>query len=154
MGSEARGVPEEKARPQDAYEILSMGDIKVSRKSTHAELRKAYHKLALRYHPDRARVSSKMSTLVTFAVISDAWTKLKDPTSRMLYDIAGDEGLAMYNELVYERKVPRDLAKIGVVRGRQTNVTREKRESVRESTSSVSFDPLCSRRPAPNSALR
>jgi molecular chaperone DnaJ len=61
----------------DLYEVLG-----VSPAVTTAELRRAYRRLALEHHPDRAGPHSAPR----FAQIAEAYRMLADPTSRTAYD--------------------------------------------------------------------
>jgi len=61
----------------DLYEVLG-----VSPAATTAELRRAYRRLALEHHPDRAGPHSAPR----FAQIAEAYRMLADPTSRTAYD--------------------------------------------------------------------
>ncbi|MGB8992603.1 MAG: molecular chaperone DnaJ [Desulfobaccales bacterium] len=69
------------------YEILE-----VSREATLDEIKIAYRRLALRYHPDKNpgdRVAEDQ-----FKQISQAYQVLADSEKRQLYDLYGDAGLA------------------------------------------------------------
>jgi molecular chaperone DnaJ len=61
----------------DLYALLG-----VSRSASGAEIRRAYRRLALRHHPDRAGAASGE----TFARIAEAYRMLSDPTARSAYD--------------------------------------------------------------------
>jgi DnaJ-class molecular chaperone len=61
----------------DLYEVLG-----VSPAATTAELRRAYRRLALEHHPDRAGSASAPR----FAQIAEAYRMLSDPTARTAYD--------------------------------------------------------------------
>ena len=61
----------------DLYALLG-----VSRGATTAELRRAYRRLALAHHPDRAGAASAP----LFARIAEAYRMLADPTARAAYD--------------------------------------------------------------------
>jgi molecular chaperone DnaJ len=61
----------------DLYVVLG-----VARAATSAEIRRAYRRLALQYHPDRAGPASAE----TFARIAEAYRMLSDPTARTAYD--------------------------------------------------------------------
>jgi molecular chaperone DnaJ len=68
------------------YEILE-----VSREATLEEVRTAYRRLALKYHPDKNpgdRVAEEQ-----FKEISEAYQVLADREKRQLYDLYGDAGL-------------------------------------------------------------
>ena len=61
----------------DYYELLG-----IDRQSGHAELRRAFRKLALKWHPDRAGPGAA----ATFRKIHAAYMVLADPISRAAYD--------------------------------------------------------------------
>ena len=61
----------------DLYAVLG-----VARAATGAEIRRAYRRLALAHHPDRAGPASAE----TFARIAEAYHMLSDPTARTAYD--------------------------------------------------------------------
>jgi len=71
---------------RDYYELLG-----VERKATTDEIRSAYRKLALKYHPDRN--PSDKEAEVKFKAISEAYDVLSDEKKRPLYDQYGHEGL-------------------------------------------------------------
>ena len=58
--------------------------------ATHAEIRKAYRKLAVQYHPDR---NPSAEAQEVFRQITQAYEVLNDPTRRDLYDRYGDIAL-------------------------------------------------------------
>jgi molecular chaperone DnaJ len=61
----------------DLYLVLG-----VARAATGAEIRRAYRRLALQHHPDRAGPASAE----TFGRIAEAYRMLSDPTARTAYD--------------------------------------------------------------------
>jgi molecular chaperone DnaJ len=72
---------------QTYYEMLE-----VSKESTLEEVRTAYRRLALKYHPDK-NPGDKVAE-DRFKQISEAYQVLADQEKRQLYDLYGDAGLA------------------------------------------------------------
>ncbi len=70
----------------DYYEILE-----VSRNATGAELKKAYRKLALKYHPDRNPNNKEAEE--NFKYVNEAYQVLSDDNKRAIYDKYGKAGL-------------------------------------------------------------
>lgn len=62
----------------DHYEVLG-----VSRKATSKEIKKAYHKLALKYHPDKNTATNAGEK---FRLLNEAYEVLKDNHKRDAYD--------------------------------------------------------------------
>lgn len=71
---------------RDYYEVLG-----VSRESGEEELKKAYRKLALKYHPDRNPGSKEAEE--NFKEAAEAYEVLRDSQKRRVYDAYGHEGL-------------------------------------------------------------
>ena len=71
---------------KDYYKVLG-----VSRGASSDELKKAYRKMALKYHPDRNR--DKPEVEEKFKEIAEAYEVLSDDKKRQLYDSYGHEGL-------------------------------------------------------------
>ncbi len=74
------------AATRDYYEILG-----VSRDISDADLKKAYRKLALKYHPDRNKGDE--SAAERFKEVSEAYEVLSDAEKRKVYDQYGHDGL-------------------------------------------------------------
>jgi molecular chaperone DnaJ len=72
---------------RDYYQILGVG-----RNASHEEIRKAYRKLARKYHPDINPGNKEAEE--KFKSISAAHDVLTDTEKRKLYDEFGEEGLA------------------------------------------------------------
>lgn len=72
----------------DYYEILG-----VSKTASTQEIRSAYKKLALKYHPDRAPEDKKQEYEEKFKDIAHAYEVLTDEQKRKIYDQYGEEGL-------------------------------------------------------------
>lgn len=71
---------------EDYYKILS-----VSREASSEDIKKAYRKAALNYHPDRAPDDPQAEK--KFKEASEAYEVLTDPEKRRVYDTYGHEGL-------------------------------------------------------------
>ena len=67
---------------RDYYEVLS-----VNREASNEEIKKAYRKLALKYHPDRNQGDKAMEE--KFKEASEAYEVLRDPEKRAQYDRFG-----------------------------------------------------------------
>ena len=86
-GSAARGQPVRlMVTKKDYYEILGVG-----RDASDAEIKKAYRRLAVKYHPDRNQGSPEAEE--RFKELAEAYGVLSDPQKRQLYDQFGREGL-------------------------------------------------------------
>ncbi len=70
----------------DYYDILG-----VSRGTSKGEIRQAYRKLALKYHPDRNKSPEAEEK---FKEISEAYAVLSDDEKRRVYDMYGHEGIS------------------------------------------------------------
>ena len=70
------------------YDILG-----VSKNAGDSEIKKAYRKLAMKYHPDKSNNSNREDNEAKFKEISNAYDILKDKEKRDLYDRFGEEGL-------------------------------------------------------------
>ncbi|PIN09040.1 Molecular chaperone (DnaJ superfamily) [Handroanthus impetiginosus] len=71
----------------DYYNIL-----KVGRGATEDDLKKAYRRLAMKWHPDK-NPNNKNEAEAKFKQISEAYEVLSDPQKRQIYDQYGEEGL-------------------------------------------------------------
>ncbi len=71
---------------EDFYEILG-----VSRDASQKEIKKAFRKLSLKYHPDRNPNNPEAHE--KYVKINRAHETLTDPEKKELYDIYGEEGL-------------------------------------------------------------
>jgi molecular chaperone DnaJ len=77
-----------KGNERDFYEILG-----VSRTSSVEEIKGAYRKAALKWHPDR-NPENKTEAEVRFRESSEAYSILSDPQKRQVYDTYGHAGLS------------------------------------------------------------
>ncbi|XP_048442291.1 dnaJ homolog subfamily B member 4-like isoform X4 [Pyrus x bretschneideri] len=71
----------------DYYSVL-----KVNKNATEDDLKKAYRKLAMKWHPDK-NPNDKNEAETRFKQISEAYEVLSDPQKRQVYDQDGEEGL-------------------------------------------------------------
>ncbi|CAK9152539.1 unnamed protein product [Ilex paraguariensis] len=71
----------------DYYKILQ-----VDKNAKDEDLKKAYRKLAMKWHPDK-NPNNKKDAEAKFKQISEAYEVLSDPQKRAIYDQYGEEGL-------------------------------------------------------------
>jgi curved DNA-binding protein len=62
----------------------------VEKSASEAEIKKAYRKLAMQYHPDRNQGDKKAED--KFKEVNEAYAVLSDPEKRKQYDMFGDQG--------------------------------------------------------------
>eukprot|EP00891_Asterochloris_glomerata_P001879 jgi/Astpho2/1879/e_gw1.00038.140.1_t len=91
--------------PTDPYETLG-----VAREATPEEIKSAYRKLALRYHPDKNQGDKAGEAADKFKEVAQAYAILSDPDKKRKYDMGGFESL---NPSDLEVQV--DLSSLGVV---------------------------------------
>lgn len=73
---------------RDFYRILG-----VRRNADGKQLKRAYRKLALKYHPDKNKEEDKEQAKKKFLEVSEAYDVLSDEKKRRIYDQLGEEGL-------------------------------------------------------------
>eukprot|EP00775_Hariotina_reticulata_P009080 gene9080-9250_t len=72
---------------KDYYKILGVG-----KDANETELKKAYRKLAMQWHPDK-NPDNRAAAEAKFKDISEAYEVLSDPEKRQVFDAYGEEGL-------------------------------------------------------------
>jgi molecular chaperone DnaJ len=77
-----------KVNQRDFYEVLG-----VSRTASVDEIKSAYRKAALKWHPDR-NPQNKQEAEVKFREATEAYSVLSDPQKRQVYDTYGHAGLS------------------------------------------------------------
>ena len=73
---------------KDYYKALG-----VAKGATADEIKKAYRKLALKWHPDRVEPAKKDEAQSKFQELGEAFEVLSEPEKRKVYDQVGEEGL-------------------------------------------------------------
>lgn len=69
------------------YEVLG-----VERSASDGEIKKAYRKMALKWHPDK-NPSNRDEAEIAFKKVSEAYEVLRNPQQRAVYDRYGFEGI-------------------------------------------------------------
>ena len=75
------------SQKRDYYEVLGVG-----REASPEDVKRAFRKLALKYHPDNYK-GDKKEAEVKFKEVSEAYEVLSDPVKRQRYDRFGHDGL-------------------------------------------------------------
>lgn len=73
---------------RDYYEVLG-----VERTASEEDVKRAYRKLALQFHPDRVPAEQKAAAVERFKEVSEAYEVLADGEKRALYDRYGHAGV-------------------------------------------------------------
>jgi molecular chaperone DnaJ len=73
---------------RDYYEVLG-----VDRNASEAELKKAYRRLAMKYHPDRNQGDDRNQSEDRFKEVKEAYEVLSEPRKRAAYDQFGHAGI-------------------------------------------------------------
>lgn len=78
---------EKKAKEKDYYKVLD-----VPRDSSDEQIKKAYRKLSLKWHPDKNNQSEEKKLLAEkkFKEINEAYEVLKDPQKKKMFDSGVD----------------------------------------------------------------
>uniref|UniRef100_A0A8C0CFW7 DnaJ homolog subfamily C member 11 n=1 Tax=Balaenoptera musculus TaxID=9771 RepID=A0A8C0CFW7_BALMU len=102
----ATALSEEELDNEDYYSLLN-----VRREATSEELKAAYRRLCMLYHPDKHRDPElKLQAERLFNLVHQAYEVLSDPQTRAIYDIYGKRGLEMEGwEVVERRRTPAEI---------------------------------------------
>ena len=73
---------------RDYYEVLG-----VAKNATDEDIKKAYRKLAMKFHPDRNQGDGAKKAEETFKEVKEAYEMLSDPPKRAAYDQHGHAGV-------------------------------------------------------------
>lgn len=92
-------MPQPNLSSSDYYEILGC-----QRNADDATLKKAYRKLAVKWHPDKNPDNEDATQ--KFQKISEAYATLSDPKKRQLYDQYGAEGANMSDQMPDGHSMP------------------------------------------------
>lgn len=85
MGGRMPGGPPRQRKPADTNKFYDL--LGVKKDATANEIKKAYHKKALKEHPDKGGDPDK------FKEITNAYEVLSDKEKREIYNESGEEGL-------------------------------------------------------------
>jgi len=100
-----------RTKTPDYYSILN-----VERSSTIDDIKKAFRKLALRFHPDKN--PGDIGNAEKFKEITRAYEVLKDPRKRSLYDISGSEHYTSTPAPGFDNRDPFGMRGMGCGMGR------------------------------------
>jgi curved DNA-binding protein CbpA len=81
------------AQPDDYYGALGL-----EKGASHKEIKAAYRKLALKYHPDKVEEKDKQQSEDIFVNVSQAYSVLGDENKREVYDKYGKNGLDAFEQ--------------------------------------------------------
>lgn len=121
--------PQQERRPISYYDVLG-----VSRRADDDEIKKAYRKLALKWHPDKNDGNAEAAE--KFKQLAEAFTILSDKEQRAIYD--EEQACGNFN---VKRRVPQNMEERIAQTMRQTmsDMSLDRKRAAQEGNSS----PLC-----------
>jgi DnaJ family protein C protein 11 len=72
--------------------------LNVPKEASESEIKSAYHRLSVIFHPDKHNQSEKEGAENRFTLIKQAYDILSNPSSRAVYDLYGQNGLQSMDE--------------------------------------------------------
>ena len=96
-------APSPSSAKRDYYEVLA-----VTRTATAEEIKSAYRKAALKWHPDR-NPEQKEAAETKFREATEAYSVLSDPQKRAAYDRYGHAGVSAMGEAGFNRTIFEDF---------------------------------------------
>jgi hypothetical protein len=84
---------QQQKKPDDYYGVLGL-----SKRASSKQIKSAYRKLALKYHPDKVEEKDRDSAKDLFLKISEAYSVLSDDEKREVYDKYGKNGLDAFEK--------------------------------------------------------
>lgn len=85
---------------EDFYKLLN-----IKRDATDKDIKKAFRKLSLKYHPDRNHGDDLANEM--YLNINKAYETLMDPEKRQIYDVYGEEGLENEQHIQNQSRMPK-----------------------------------------------
>ncbi|KXJ21318.1 dnaJ homolog subfamily C member 11 [Exaiptasia diaphana] len=95
---------------QEDDEIDYYGVLNVRKQATEEELRSAYRRMCVIYHPDKHQEPAKKTAAVQlFSKVQRAYDVLSNPETKAIYDIYGQKGLDAGWEVVERKRTPAEI---------------------------------------------
>jgi len=86
------------------YDVLG-----VDEEASESQIKRAYRKLSLKYHPDKNQGEDAETAATKFQEVSHAYEILSDPDKRMLYDSGGEDAVKKHEDAEKAPASPFDM---------------------------------------------